>query len=185
METKNRFLLITIGMLTCMVALSCQHKPEGEALRAHFDSIESQVVEDSIKPSAAEEAKAKEQAQVKQFLSDIYADGAEEIFQDAWVHKHCTARMQQKLRDEYDYDGEGWGSWLIGGWGAGEDLQTKVQSITADYDYYYVTKVPTAESSAWAGGKRVLRFKIEVKDGVPVIDDCEWTEDLKYYPNGQ
>lgn len=118
---------------------------------------------------------------IKGFLSSIYTpDGATFIFEDNWIHKHCTQKMQQTLRDEYDYEGEGWGSWLIGGWAAGEEISTKVTDIKNEGSYYFVTLEPTGESCEFFFGKRVIRFEVNVIDDIPVINDCKWVEDFDY-----
>ena len=151
---------------------------------AEADSI---AKADSI--AVAEEAAKAEQAKkdadvevIKKFLAAIYKNGgANDIFEDSWVHKHCTPRMQKKLRDEYMYDGEpGWGGWIIGGWEAGEDMETKFTDITYDGQYFYATLIPTGYSKEYAKGKRVIRFEVNLVNGTPVINDCKWIKDFKY-----
>lgn len=152
---------------------------------ANADSSETTKA-DSI--AAAEEAAKAEQAQqdadaevIKKFLSSIYTPkGLNNIFEDTWVRKHCTPRMQKILRDAYDYEGVGWGSWLIGGWGDGEDIETKMTGITYDGQYFYANLEPTGYSKQYAKGKRVIRFEVSLVDGTPVINDCDWTKDFKY-----
>lgn len=151
---------------------------------AEADSI---AKADSV--AAAEEAAKAEQAKkdadaevIKKFLAAIYKQGgANDIFEDSWVHKHCTPKMQKILRDEYMYDGEpGWGSWLIGGWGAGEDMETKFTGITYDGQYFYATLIPTGYSKGSVKGRRVIRFEVNLVNGTPVINDCKWIKDFKY-----
>lgn len=149
---------------------------------AETDSIAA--VEAAEEAAKAEQAKKDADAEViKKFLAAIYKQGgANDIFEDSWVHKHCTPKMQKILRDEYMYDGEpGWGSWLIGGWGAGEDMETKFTGITYDGQYFYATLIPTGSSKDMGiKGKRVIRFEVNLVNGTPVINDCKWIKDFKY-----
>ncbi len=132
--------------------------------------------------AAAEQAKKDADAEViKKFLAAIYKPGgASKIFEDSWVRKHCTPKMQKILRDEYMYDGQGWGSWIIGGWEAGEETETKLTGITYDGQYFYATLVPTGYSKDYVKGKIVIRLEVNLVDGTPVINDCKWTRNFKY-----
>ena len=149
------------------------------------DEVKAAAEADSIAKAdsiATEQAKKDADAEViKKFLAAIYKPGgASEMFEDSWVHKHCTPRMQKILRDEYMYDGQGWGSWIIGGWEAGEDMETKCTGITYDGQYFYATLAPTGYSKGYAKGKRVIRLEVNLVNGTPVINDCKWTRNFKY-----
>lgn len=87
--------------------------------------------------------------------------------------------MKQILIDAYDYDGEGFGSWIIGGWEAGEDIAQKVSAINNDKTDYFVTLDPT-DSDLPVKGHRVIRFSMVYEDGQPMIDKCVWVEDYEW-----
>ena len=131
---------------------------------------------DSSKPEAAPAVSEADKALVMDFLNELYVNKSFDIFADEWVHKYCSEKMQKKLHDEYDYDGEGWASWIIGGWGDGLDLETEVTGITSEGNNYFVTMVATGYSTDYVKGEQVLRLTINVIDGVPVIDDCVKTK---------
>lgn len=119
---------------------------------------------------------------VMQFLDEIYHPkdyNSDVFFQDEWILKHCSQKMQKKLRDEYEYDGEGWASWIIGGWGAGEDCPTKVTSITNEGNKYFIEMVPTDYCLEFEKGKRTICLTINLENNIPVIDECVWTTDFE------
>lgn len=111
-------------------------------------------------------------------LNSIYEGGAD-IFNEEWIDANCTSDMKQALIDAYDYDGEGFGSWIIGGWEAGEDFTQKVSDIKNDNSDYFVTLEPT-QSDMPLKGHRVIRFTMVYVDGQPKIDKCEWVENYEW-----
>lgn len=111
-------------------------------------------------------------------LNSIYEGGAD-IFNEEWIDANCTPDMKQALIDAYDYEGEGFGSWIIGGWEAGEDIAQKVSSIQNDNSDYFVTLEPT-ESDMPIKGRRVIRFTMVYVDGQPKIDKCQWVENYEW-----
>lgn len=125
--------------------------------------------------------KNRENKDITKWLTDIYCGNTiDSLFVDEWVYTHCSDNMQQTLQAEYDYDCDQapcWGSWIIGGWGAGEDLNTTLEGITFDGTYYYATLLPDDVTGSITG-KRIIRFVVNMVDNVPVIDECEWIEDF-------
>lgn len=111
-------------------------------------------------------------------LYSIYEGGAD-IFNEEWIDANCTSDMKLALIDAYDYDGEGFGSWIIGGWEAGEDFTQKVSDIKNDNSDYFVTLEPT-QSDMPLKGHRVIRFSMVYVDGQPKIDKCEWVENYEW-----
>ncbi len=111
-------------------------------------------------------------------LNSIY-EGRADIFSEEWIDANCTSEMKQILIDAYDYDGEGFGSWIIGGWEAGEDIAQKVSAINNDKTDYFVTLDP-ADSDLPVKGHRVIRFSMVYVDGQPMIDKCVWVENYEW-----
>lgn len=159
-------LFLSMGMVACTNNTRDNGTIEADtedSLTMFADSDEA-TVEEGLEVENKEEENQQIET-IKQFLADIY--------------KHCSANMKQILRDEYDYDGEGWGSWLIGGWGAGEEILTTMTGITYDGQYYYATLRPE-ETDYEIQGERVIRFEVSMVDGIPVINSCKWTRDFSY-----
>lgn len=117
---------------------------------------------------------------VLNLLNSIYGGGAD-IFDEEWIDANCTPDMKQTLIDAYDYDGDGFGSWIMGGWEAGEDFAQKVLEIRNDGSTYFVTLEPkNLGFIVPVKGHRVIRFKIVTADGLPKIDRCEWVENYEW-----
>ena len=72
-------------------------------------------------------------AKVNQFIKDFYANYVfgEKNYIPA-VKKHCTAKLQKQLKDNYEYDGEGYAIWNFRtGMQDGPSDISKVTSVTA------------------------------------------------------
>ena len=174
-------LFLSMGMVSCTSNSkdngTIEAVPE-DTLTAIAESVETTIEEDLEGKDDEDENQQIET--IKQFLAEIYTPkGTTEIFEDKWINKHCSENMKQILRDEYDYDGEGWGSWIIGGWGAGEEHMTTMAGITYDGQYYYVTITPKASDND-IQGERIIRFEVSMVDDTPVINSCQWTQDFSY-----
>lgn len=113
-------------------------------------------------------------------LNSIYGGGAD-IFDEEWIDANCTPDMKQTLIDAYDYDGEGFGSWIMGGWEAGEDFAQNVLDISNDGSNYFVMLEPNNQDFAVpVKGHRVICFTIVTVGGLPKIDKCEWVENYEW-----
>lgn len=180
---KLQLTYIAIIAMT-LIQISCTNKTSKTTTYVDVSSDSASVKATSTTaeaPTGRIAGAEQDVAIITDFLNSIYhGNGLSDIFEDEWVYQHCSPRMQKTLRNEYEYDGEGWGSWLIGGWAAGEDIETKMTGITYDGSYYYATFKPTGESRGYVAGKRIIRFEVELIDGIPVINDCKWTRDFKY-----
>lgn len=50
-----------------------------------------------------------------------------DTFSEEWITAHCSPEVKQFLRDQYDFDGEGYAKWLMEGRFAGEgEYETEV-----------------------------------------------------------
>lgn len=174
---KLHFMLCAASVIALA---ACKNAPapdasQPEAATPAADTVATPAPDDDS--AAVSEA---DERRIAAFLKRIYTpSGTRAIFEDEWVMKHCSSRMQKMLRDEYDYEGEGWASWIIGGWGEGEDAETRVADINTDGRYFYVVLSPDGYSRDVYKGKRTLRFDVSLVDGTPVIDDCKWTTDFE------
>ena len=52
---------------------------------------------------------AAEDKQIMDFITEMYNESL--YVEDAFLEEHCTPRMLQQLRDDYEYDGEGYANW--------------------------------------------------------------------------
>lgn len=52
---------------------------------------------------------AKDDQAIMDFIKEMYNSSL--YVEDAFLEEHCTPRMLQQLRDDYDYEGEGYANW--------------------------------------------------------------------------
>lgn len=139
------------------------------------------IIEDSL-----EQQKLVDVENIIEFINNIYTpNGLSEIFEEKWIKQHCTTQLQKDLRDQYDFDGEGYAMWILGGWGDGEDVSSKLKEAIFDGEYYYATLVPTGEDVKRVKGERVIRLQVTMENGVPVISDIKWTKDWKHLDSAE
>lgn len=127
--------------------------------------------------AAAIEANAEVDSVAIDLLNSIYS-GEADIFSEEWIDASCTSEMKQTLIDAYDYEGEGFGSWIMGGWEGGEDIPQAMSAIRNENSDYFVTLEPT-DPDMNIKGHRVIRFTLVFVDGKPKIDKCVWVENYE------
>lgn len=125
--------------------------------------------------------KEREIATIRAFIEEIYAENsAYDIFDEEWIHTHCTPGLQDYLQEMYDYDGEGYAMWEIGGWVAGEDLPTSLVSVDYDGDFYYARLAPG--NNDWGiSGIRTIRLGARLDGDNVVLTSVKWTTDFTGY----
>lgn len=66
--------------------------------------------------------------QAQEFLMEVLNPGEDvDTFSEEWITAHCSPEVKQFLRDQYDFDGEGYAKWLMEGRFAGEgEYETEV-----------------------------------------------------------
>lgn len=66
--------------------------------------------------------------EAQEFLMEVLYPGEDvDTYSEEWITAHCSVEMKQFLRDQYDYDGEGYAKWLMEGRFAGEgEYETEV-----------------------------------------------------------
>lgn len=89
---------------------------EGQELLWGFASIDNDQLD------AVEEYDREEFYLAQEFLMAVlYPGEGVDTYSEEWVTAHCTPEMKQFLRDQYDYDGDGYAKWLLEGRFAGEE----------------------------------------------------------------
>ena len=88
----------------------------------------------------AHENSAKDDKIIKGFITEMYNNGLYNEYD--FLEEHCTPRMLQQLRDDYEYDGEGYAIWDFRSMSNdGIDDENCVLSIDKiDGRYYYEAK---------------------------------------------
>lgn len=125
---KNFILLMSVMMLCACGGSKTQGgaSEEASAEASANGSVESGVsfiTIDNDQLEAVDGVDREEFYQAQEFLMEVLDSGSEvDTYSPEWITAHCSADVQQLLRDEYDYEGEGYGKWLMEGRFAGEDV---------------------------------------------------------------
>ena len=80
--------------------------PEGRELEPGTWNILDLTDYDKV---PAHENSAKDDKAIMDFITEMYNSSL--YVEDAFLEEHCTPRMLQQLRDDYEYDGEGYANW--------------------------------------------------------------------------
>ena len=80
--------------------------PEGKELEAGEWNILDLTDYDRV---PAHKNSAKEDKIIMDFITEMYNSSM--YVEDAFLEEHCTPRMLQQLRDDYEYEGEGYANW--------------------------------------------------------------------------
>lgn len=60
-------------------------------------------------------------SQAQEFLMEVLCPGEEvDTYAEEWITAHCSPEIKQFLKDQYDFEGEGYAKWLFEGRFAGE-----------------------------------------------------------------
>lgn len=88
---------------------------EGQELLWGFVSVDDEQLD------RIEECDREEFSLAQEFLMEVVKPGEEvDTYSEEWITAHCTAEVKQFLREQYDFDGEGYAKWLMEGRFAGE-----------------------------------------------------------------
>ena len=109
-------------------------------------------------------------ALIRDFIINMYEN---KLYNDYdFLEEHCTTRMLQYLKDEYEYDGDGYAGYLFRT-GAqdikpgAEGVKDKVLSITRDSDGWYHY---TFTDGGWHG-ENIM--KVRVENGKVLVDELD------------
>ena len=76
---------------------------------------------DNDQLEAIDECDREEFSMAQEFLMEVLNPGEDvDTYSEEWITAHCTAEVKQFLRDQYDFEGEGYAKWLLEGRFAGE-----------------------------------------------------------------
>ncbi|MBO4658477.1 MAG: hypothetical protein J5637_02520 [Prevotella sp.] len=71
-------------------------------------------------------------SKIIRFYEDYVFYGKDDLTIEEAVKKYCTPRLVQKLKDDYEYEGEGYAIWDFRGplWGPGDSIAHKVDAVS-------------------------------------------------------
>ena len=158
---KKKYLLIAISVLFLLTfSTSC-----GNDKSANDKSEIEENTENSDKGDAE-----KNDSLIRDFITNMYEN---KLYQDYdFLEAHSTAKMLKYLKDEYEYNGDGYAGYLFRT-GAqdykpgAEDVKNKVLSINKDSEgwYHYMFT-----DGGWRGENKI---KVCVENGEVKVDELE------------
>ncbi len=114
---KEKFLIV-VSMVTLCFVIGCNSKNRKTVETADSDSIKIDSVtkqmddgfNDSLKAELQKAGIEDVDAAIEGFFTDVYN---EKYYEDeGFIKKYCTEKLQKKLKEAYDYDGEeGFATW--------------------------------------------------------------------------
>lgn len=117
-------------------------------------------------------------AKILEFVKSLFPNDneMESISSDEFVGIHCTQACKQKLKDNYDFDGEGYAVWDLKGRIPGEAevdpvvkeasfVKKKGKQVVKAVIFFDFYEDPTT---------RTIYYDCFVKDGVVMINNYEW-----------
>ena len=112
----------------------------------------------------------KDDSLIRDFITNMYE---KELYNDYdFLEAHCTKEMLKHLKDEFEYDGDGYAGYLFRT-GAqdykpgAKDVKNKVLSITKDDEGWYHY---TFTDGGWRGENKL---KVSVENGKVMVDELE------------
>ena len=140
-------------------------------------SNETEEVKDEVRveeiQADGEENRAKAQeddATIQEFITHMYEKQL--YYKYDFLETHCSKELLQHLKDEFEYDGEGYAGWLFRTSSqdiksGAEGVKDKVLSITKDGEGWYHY---TFTDGGWHGENKL---KIHVENGKVMMDALE------------
>ena len=158
---KKKYLLIAISALFLLTfSTSC-----GNGKSTNDKSGIEENIENSDKYDAE-----KNDSLIRDFITNMYENKRYEDYD--FLEAHCTAKMLQYLKDEFEYDGDGYAGYLFRTSAqdyklGAEDVKNKVLSINKDSEgwYHYMFT-----DGGWRGENKI---KVCVENGEVKVDELE------------
>ena len=172
---KSMIVLAVSSFLAC--ATSCNNgnstnaSTEPEEVKEEQQVEEAQVVEeDRVEATDA----AEDESAIQDFITNMYEKDLYTEYD--FLEKHCSKAFLQYLKDQYEYDGEGYAVWLFrtssnDGKPGAEDVKSKVLSITKDNEGWYHY---TFTDGGWHGENKI---KLHMENGKVVMDELKCVYD--------
>lgn len=169
---KSLLFIFTVASLF-MCVTSCNNGNNPNTLTESEEVKEEQQVED---PQAVEEEGAEatdaveDELVIQNFITNMYE---KYLYSESdFIEKHCSKALQQYLKDQYEYDGEGYAFWLFrtsstDGKPGAESTKSEIISVTKDHEGWYHY---TFTDGGWHGENKI---KLHMENGKVVMDELQ------------
>jgi hypothetical protein len=172
---NKKFLLIAMSalfLLTC--ATSCNNGKSANDKNGTEEINENEGKDDALVENAEDDAI------IRDFITNMYENKL--YYDEDFLKAHCTAKMLQYLKDQYEYDGDGYAGYRFRTSAqddkpGAEDIKDKVLNITKDSEGWYHY---TFTDGGWHGENKI---KVRVENGEVMVDELErvYDEPLEEY----
>ena len=166
---KKKYFVMTVLALALLTVSSCKNKGGNEQANTEVvaDEDEGDADQPPVAPVSEEGVK-----EIVSFITDMYERGR--YLDYDFLNQHCTEEMKQFLKDQYDYDGEGYAVWLFRTSSQdckpgceNQDDATRILSVKNEGNDWYSYKFL---DGGWKGENRI---KVFFEEGNFWIDGLE------------
>lgn len=160
---NRKYLCVCAAAIVAGTALfSCNGNNTSGKAENGVDSVEVTSV-DSVAPDADN------QLVVREFIEDMYNNHLYEEYD--FLEKHCTEHLLKVLRDNYDYDGEGYATWNFRT--CAQDSKSNSENSSKVISIEYLGEDWYAYEFYDGGWKGKNKIKASVVEGEVVMDAVE------------
>ena len=169
MKIKNLLMIMAVSSLM-MSTNSCNSGKSTKTSNATEEEIDEAKAEKAQTNEEDITVDAQEEAAIKAFITNMYEN---HLFEDYdFLEAHCSKQLLQYLRDEFEYDGDGYAVWLFrtgtqDGKPGAMDMKDQVLSITTDNDGWFHY---TFTDCGWRGENKL---RAHMENGQVVMDAIE------------
>lgn len=165
---KSMIVLAVSSFLAC--ATSCNNGNSTNASTEPEEVTEEQQVEETQAVEEGRAEAAEDESAIQDFITNMYENDLYTEYD--FLEAHCSKAFLQYLKDQYEYDGEGYAVWLFrtssnDGKPGAEDVKSKVLSITKDNEGWYHY---TFTDGGWHGENKI---KLHMENGKVVMDELK------------
>lgn len=174
--------LLTVWTVSSLLACatSCNSGNSAKTLTEAEERTEEQKVEEAPAVEEAQVEAAEDEAGIRDFITNMYE---QDLYSETdFLETHCSKALLQYLKDQYEYDGEGYAFWLFrtssqDGKPEAENVESKVLSVTKDSEGWYHY---TFTDGGWHGENKI---KLHMENGKVVMDElkCVYDEAASQY----
>lgn len=156
--SKSLFKIALLAVLTAATMNSCSKNAASQADGA------AAPAESAVAASDKTDISTGDNRIIADFITNMYNEGL--YWEEDWLLAHCTPKMLQIMKDNYDYDGEGYAFWILRT-SSNDSSGGSVLSVTTDDGQWFNYRFTDGD---YEGENRL---KCYIENGNVWIDDYE------------
>lgn len=166
-ESSNSYKWLFIALFVIGIAFIWYMSSSGKQSPTEDTADSTAVVDTIIEEDVVEELS--EEEMITQFITEMYNQSKYNDYN--FLYKHCTKKLIQKLKFDYEYDGDGLAVW---------DFRTISQDYKSESEKNYGVVDVVYDGNGWytysfydGGWKGKNRIKASLIDGIVMMDGLE------------